>query len=88
MLQGEASPLRNAASLCGRGQEASDYTLSYHAVNPNSLTETFFTFGEFFFQQVSLGQRQVVPTGGTSLEAQQLVGKGLVNKLEEGHPSR
>jgi len=56
-------------------------TENYRVVNPNGLTETFFTFGELFLQQVRVGQCQVVCTGGTSLKAQQLVGKRHANKL-------
>lgn len=56
-------------------------TENYQVVDVNGLTETFFTFGEIFLQQVSLGQRQVVSTGWTSLEVQQLMGKRSVNKL-------
>lgn len=58
-----------------------EHTQNYHVVNPNGLAETFFAFGEIFLQQVSLGQCQVVCTGGTSLKAQQLMGKCPVNKL-------
>lgn len=67
-----------ALGHCAAPQECTE---NYQVVDVNGLTETFFTFGEIFLQQVSLGQRQVVSTGGTSLEVQQLVGKRPVNKL-------
>lgn len=55
--------------------------MTYQAVHADSLAEAFLTFGEIFLQQVCLGQRQVIGTGGASLKAEQLVGKCPVNKL-------
>lgn len=66
-----------------------EHAENYHVVDPNGLTETFFAFGEIFLQRVSLGQRQVVCTGGTPLKAQQLVGKRHANKLwRNGTPAQ
>lgn len=56
-------------------------TGTYQAVHADGLAEAFLTSGEIFLQQVHLGQRQVIGTGGASLKAEQLVGKCPVNKL-------